>query len=116
MAYFQPRPDDGAYTHRFAPVREEEDDLDEEEYDDGFDELADPGVPEEDLSGEDPLSEEERRAEKRRKFRLAADLRDLGGLILGMAVILALVAFLISMYRFVSSDFENTFSLWLKRF
>ncbi len=78
-------------------------------YDDGFDELAmDPG--------EEELSEEEIREEQKRKYRIAAGAGDLTAVLAGVAVILVLVAFLINMVQFVSSDFAQTFSLWATKF
>ncbi len=78
-------------------------------YDDGFDELAmDPG--------EEELSEEEMREEQKRKYRIAAGAGDLTAVLAGVAVILVLVAFLINMVQFVSSDFAQTFSLWATKF
>ncbi len=78
-------------------------------YDDGFDELAtDPE--------EEELSEEEMREEQKRKFRIAAGAGDLTAVLAGVAVILVLVAFLINMIQFVSSDFTQTFSLWATKF
>ena len=82
----------------------------DEEYDDGFDELEEDYIDEEGLDEEIP--EEELQAEKRRKYRIAANIGDLGATLIGTGVILALLAFLISMIRFVSSDFVNNFSLW----
>ena len=59
---------------------------------------------------EDPLSEEERRLEKRRRFRIAAGIGDLSAILFGTALILVLVALLINMIQFVTSDFSQNFS------
>jgi hypothetical protein len=72
---------------------------------------------EDDPDAAEALPEEEedpelRREARLRKFRIAAGIGDLGAVLTGAAVILVLVAFLISMLRFVSSDFARTFSLW----
>ena len=123
MAYFQrDARQEPRYTRRFAPVRsagepentpeaEYEADLDSSWADDGFDELEEAGSQEE----IDFLDEEELRAERRRKFRLAADLGDLGAVIAGVVLILLLVAFLINMINFVTSDFTQNFSLFQTR-
>ena len=120
MAYFQHKSgEDASYTRRFAPPSpeqeeawsEEEENWGEEEplYDDGFDEMD--GEPE-----EEPLSPEDRRRENRRRFRIAAGFGNLGATLVGVAVILVLVAFLISMIQFISTDFSQNFSLWVTRF
>ena len=57
------------------------------------------------------LAEEDRQS-RLHKLRIAAGVGDLGAVVVGVAVILLLVAFLISMIRFVSSDFNHFFSLW----
>ena len=119
MAYFDPKnaAQDG-YTHQFAPARNQsrendwEEDGSEEEYDgydDGFDDLI-----EEDE--EEEIPEEELRREKQRRFRIAAGFGDLGATLVGVAVILVLVAFLISMIQFVTSDFAQNFSIWQTKF
>ena len=113
MAYFQQNaPREKEYTRQFPAGESEfaEDWEDEEEYDDGFDELL------EDEASEIALSEEELRAEKRRKYRIAAGFGDLGATVVGVGVILALVAFLITMIRFVTADFTQNLSLWQPRF
>ena len=115
MPYFQ-RTDSDEYTRSFDPrdAREEEEDYSEDDsYDDGFDELTDEEDP---VPKEDPLSEEERRLEKRRRFRIAAGIGDLSAVLFGTALILALVALLINMIQFVTSDFSQNFSLFQTRF
>ncbi len=116
MAYFQRQENsEENYTHQFAPARQEEYEEeweDDTEYDDGFDELD---LPDEEAP-EEELSDEELRQEKQRKYRIAAGFGDFGATIVGVLVILVLVAFLISMSRFVSSDFSQNFSLWSTRF
>jgi len=91
----------GLYTHLYVISN-----------DSGFDALY-----EDDPDAAEALPEEEedpelRREARLRKFRIAAGIGDLGAVLTGAAVILVLVAFLISMLRFVSSDFARTFSLW----
>lgn len=119
MALFSRQPeDDESYTRQFAQTREEEYDDDgdypeEETWDDGFDELLEEDEEEEE---DDPLLEEERRLERQRKFRIAAGFGDLGAAMAGVVVILALVAFLITMLRFLSTDFSQNFSLFQTRF
>ena len=111
MAYFrEPSGQEDAYARRFSPppADEQEEDF-YDGYDDGFDELTEQEVPEADIPPE------EKARERRRLFRIAAGFGDLGASILGVLVILALVAFLIALLRFLSSDFSQTFSLWLNR-
>jgi hypothetical protein len=119
MPYFQ-RNDrkETDYTRQFAAVDSPEDspewDEDGEEddgelYDDGFDELTEE-------EPEEEIPEEELREERRRKYRIAAGIGDLSGSLIGVGVILALLAFLISMIRFVSTDLANNFSLLQSRF
>ena len=114
MAYFrdQPSPEKG-YSRRFGPAREDapEEEWEEEAplWDDGFDELM-----EEDPEPE--ISEEERRLLRQHRFRIAANLGDVGATLVGLGVILALVAFLISMLRFLTTDISQNFSLLQTKF
>ena len=81
-------------------------------YDDGFDELT--AAKEENSAEdeyEDELTEEERKEERRRHYRVMAGVGDLTAVLAGVGVILVLVAFLISMVRFVSSDLSQTVSI-----
>ena len=124
MPYFERKPD-AEDTRRFSALSGEgesggglfshsDENGFDDDYDDGFDELYQDGpeaLPEEEE--EDP---EVRRAARLRKFRIAAGIGDFGAVLAGAAVILILVAFLISMLRFVSSDFSRTFSLWKTQF
>ncbi|MBQ9210298.1 MAG: hypothetical protein IJ153_01230 [Clostridia bacterium] len=112
MAYFQrnQQPEE-SYTRQFAPAPAQGEEWDEEEaYDDGFDELSEEDFPPEEIP------EEELAAEKQRKYRMAAGFGDFGATIVGVVVILALVAFLINMIQFVSTDFSQNFSLWQTKF
>ena len=113
MPYFQ-RTDSDEYTRSFDPreAREEEDG-EEDDYDDGFDELTEEEAPAEE---EELLSEEEKLEEKRRRFRIAAGIGDVSAILFGTALILVLVALLINMLQFVSSDFAQNFSLFQTRF
>ena len=113
MPYFQ-RTDSDEYTRSFDPreAREEEDGV-EDDYDDGFDELNEEEAPAEE---EELLSEEEKLEEKRRRFRIAAGIGDVSAILFGTALILVLVALLINMLQFVSSDFAQNFSLFQTRF
>lgn len=112
MPYFE-RKDPGDFAQSDGEYEEYED-----SYDDGFDDLL------EDPQGADaPLDPEEERilAEEKkqsrlRKFQIAAGLGDFSAVLIGAGVILLLIAFLISMLRFVSSDFARTFSLWQIKF
>ena len=117
MPYFE-RKDTEEYRRQFDQAADQGSwEEAEDSYDDGFDELlADPQAEE---AEEEPLTEEEEEAlrqARKRRFRIAAGVGDLGGILIGTALILVLVAFLISMIRYVSSDFSRTFSLWQTRF
>ena len=113
MLYFE-RTDTGEYTRRFDAVSGGDERWEKDENDDGFDELTDGDSDE--YPEEETPDEEELREARRQKFRIVAGIGDLGAVLLGTVVILGLVAFLISMLRFVSSDFSRTFSLWQTRF
>lgn len=122
MPYFERKPDTGD-TRRFASFSGEEasggglfshaaDGGFEEDYDDGFDALTEDVPEDSDVFPEEEEDPELRRAERQRKFRIAAGIGNFGAVLAGAAVILVLVAFLISMLRFVYSDFSRTFALW----
>ena len=116
MAYFQRQPaEENSYTRQFAPASGDFSEEEWDDYDDGFDELTEEDPGEEEYPA-DEASEEEARREKRRKYRIAAGIGDFGATLIGVVVILALVAFLINMLRFVSSDFTQNFSLWSTKF
>ena len=112
MAYFPRKPaEESGYTRQFAsPTQEEEWDGEEPLYDDGFDEMM------EDEDPEDDLSREELREERRHRFRLAAGFGNLGATLIGVVVILALIAFLISMIQFLSTDITQNYSLFQTKF
>ena len=62
------------------------------------------------------LSEEEILENRRRKFRIAAGVGDLAATLFGVGAILALLAFLMSMLQFISSDIAQSLSLWQIKF
>jgi|GEM_PF-6486359 len=95
---------DPAYDPNYDPAYDE----------DGSDPYFDDDVPEDELY-DDELYEEELAAERRHRFRILAGVSDLAATLFGVAAILALVAFLSSMLRFVSSDFVQNFSLWVAK-
>ena len=113
MAYFQRSPSgEEKYARKFVSGSDQEPDPgweEEEEYDDGFDEL------DEEEPGEE-ASEEELLKDRQRRFRLAAGFGDLGATLIGVTVILILIAFLISMIRFLITDFTQNYSLFQTRF
>lgn len=121
MPYFE-RTDSETYARRFGNAEagnegDEAYDAYDDGYGDGFDELMeDPGAEEPLDPEEERLLAEEKKLSRLRKLRIAAGLGDFGAVLVGVAVILLLVAFLISMLRFVSNDFNRTFSLWQVRF
>ena len=110
MPYFE-RTEEEEYIPSFDSENEWDGDEDSPEYDDGLDDPDGEDIPE-----EEPLSEEELRAAKQRRFRIAAGLGDLGGILVGVALILVLVILLISLFQFVASDFSQNFSIWQTRF
>ena len=120
MPYFE-RTDSEPYARRFVSSGEDASEEDEEGFyeeeayagDDGFDDLMENPEGEAELGPEDArILAEEARQSRLQKLRIAAGVGDFGAVMLGVAVILLLVAFLISMIRFVSSDFSHFFSLW----
>lgn len=110
MAYFKQNEQE-EYTSVFQrPVEEptEEKQIERyDEYDDGFDILAD--EPEDDVHGEDPEELAERRKER---FKFINGIGDFIAVIVGAVVILLLVAFLISLFSWLSTDIKQTFTLW----
>ena len=112
MAYF--RQNDGIGETRQQPaVRPEEEYTDDREYvesdyDDGFDDPA--GEPEEELS------EEEKQAIRKKRFRLMSGAGNLTAVITGTVVILVLLALLMSMIGFVINDADRNFTLFQTKF
>ena len=87
---------------------------DEDEYyeDDGFDEMneGEEEVPDE------AESEEETAERIRDRVKLAFGIGNLGAVIAGTVVILALVALLLSMISFIQTDLSRNFSLLQMKF
>ena len=87
---------------------------DEDEYyeDDGFDEMneGEEEVPDE------AESEEETEERIRDRVKLAFGVGNLGAVIAGTVVILALVALLLSMISFIQTDLSRNFSLLQMKF
>ena len=79
-------------------------DAPEEEWNDGEDD-------EPDGSYEDLLTDEERAELSRSNWRLLAGLADFGGVILGTAAILVLIALLVSLMNWLINDISQTFIL-----
>ena len=104
MAYFRSNEPDP--EEMYPPADEPE-----EEYDDGFDELA--GNEEEDVP---ELSEEERKERMQSRFRLAMGAGNLFGVIVGAVLILLLLTLIFSMVYFVISDMGRNFSLFSTNF
>ena len=76
-------------------------------YDDGFDELTD----------EDEVYEPEETPEDRReKYRTAAGVGNIFGIVAGVVVILLLVALLLRMGHFVEEDMTRNFALFQTNF
>ena len=86
---------------------EEIDDLPEEEYDDGFDELEE----------EEPEPDPEEELEKKRdRFKLAVGATNLFAVIGGTVAILLLLTLLFNMVYFVINDMGRSFSLFQTNF
>lgn len=79
-------------------------------------ESGDQPFPEEiDLDDEEFLTDEERAALRRNRWRVLANLGDFIGVIAGTAVILVLIALIISLVNWVQSDISQSFTLWQTR-
>ena len=116
--YFQqdPEPEQQPYDEDFAP--EEEDIPVELPYDNLYDQPALDDVYElEDdvLEDDELLTEEEQAALRRTRWRVLANLSDFIGVIAGTAVILLLIALIISLVHWVRSDITQSFTLWQTR-
>ena len=64
------------------------------------------------MDDRDLLTEEERALERWHRWHMLANLSDFLGVIAGTLVILVLIALLISMLNWLSSDIRQTFTLW----
>lgn len=104
MAYFDPqRPENDEYESAF---RQNEDDVyDSAEYDDLYD--VDELYPD-----EDEMTEEELAEVRRGKWRVLAGAGDFLGVVVGTAVILILIALLVSLITWVQADISQSFTLW----
>ena len=110
--YFQqdPEPEQPIYDDDFAP---EEDDVPVElPYDSVYDQ---PDHEESYLEDDDLLTDEEKAALRRSRWRVLASLGDFAGVIVGTAVILILIALIISLVHWVRSDITQSFTLWQTR-
>ena len=107
--YFQqdPEPEQPVYDDDFAP---EEDDVPVElPYDSVYDQ------PDEVYLDDDLLTDEEKAALRRSRWRVLASLGDFAGVIAGTAIILILIALIISLVHWVRSDITQSFTLWQTR-
>jgi len=86
----------------------EDGDLPEEEYDDGFDELTE--------EPEEEITEEERAEIRKDRTRLAFGAGNLFVIIGGVVAILLLLTMLFSMISFVINDMGRSFSLFQTQF
>ena len=112
MAYFSGN--EPEETRRQPPVQGGEasygtEEYVESDYDDGFD---DP----EDLAEEEELTEEEKNAIRKKRFRVLSGAGNLTAVIAGSVVILILLALLMSMVSFVLNDADRNFTLFQMRF
>jgi len=98
---------------RDAAWNEPYDDYAEE---DAYDDFVDQEQPEifadEEFWDEEMLNDEEREILRRERWRTLANLGDFAGVIVGTAVILVLVALLISLINWVQADVSQSFTLW----
>lgn len=109
MAYFKHNQQETqTYTPVFRNSAPEGTDGADLSYDDGFDDYNDP-INLEETREIDP---EEAAARRKERFRLFNGVFDFVAVILGAVVILMLLAFLFSLYNWVSTDITQTFSLW----
>ena len=116
MAYFQrnrnaqeAQADDRYPAEEYGGDAYEPEDPEEYDYDDGFDELLDPGE-------EDGAEEEEQDPEeKRKRFRFAMGAGNLVSVIIGTLVFLVLLLLLLSMYNFVKTDVTRNLALFETR-
>ena len=113
MAYF--RENDSEETRLQPPVRNSKEaqydtqEYVESDYDDGFDDPEEPeDVPE--------LTEEEKNAIRKKRFRVMSGAGNLTAVITGSVVILILLALLMSMVSFVLNDADRNFTLFQMRF
>ena len=111
MAYFRRNEMEETRQQPSVESRDEYTDDDgeyiESDYDDGFD----------DDSGEvETLSEEEINENRRNRFKLLSGISDVAAVIIGTAVILVLLALLMSMIGFVLNDADRNLALFQNRF
>lgn len=109
--YFQqdPEPEQPRYSDDFAPEDDIPDDL---PYDGEYDQ---PAAEEIYLEDEDLLTDEEKAALRRSRWQVLANLGDFAGVIAGAAVILILIALIITLIHWVTSDITQSFTLWQTR-
>lgn len=74
--------------------------------------LLDEELLDEELLADDLLTDEEKQELRRSTWQLLAGLGDFAGVILGTAVILVLIALLVSLMNWLVSDVSQTFTLW----
>ena len=101
-----------AYFTSNEPSSEDQhpsEDLRDEDYDDGFDELTE--------DGEEPEPDEEERAERRRnRIMLAFGASNLLVVVAGTVLILLLLTLIFSMVHFIYIDMGRNFSLFQTQF
>ena len=126
MPYFNHAPEDDAEQKRYfasgaqdggdwAPDSgDDAPDGDADGGDPGYDDAARDDPAYDDLDDEDLLTDEEKRAARQGRFRVAAGVGDFFGVIAGTVVILVLVALLVSLVNWVHADISQTFTLWQK--
>ena len=119
MAYFEHDKEQTKQHHRVfqEPVASEEEleqeatyqlfDGDEGEYD-----LYQDDEYEYEYDNEDDLSEEERALRRRDHWRVLAGVGDFLAVVVGTAVILVLIALLVSLINWVHADISQSFTLW----
>ena len=116
MAYFEHDQETRQHRRVFRePAAAELDDVQEEKQQEYFDEDYDGYQDDADdyeYEEEDELSEEERVLAQRDHWRVLAGIGDFLAIVVGTAVILVLIALLVSLVNWVHADISQSFTLW----
>lgn len=115
MAYFDQNKPEQEYTSVFRKIVPEQPEESQTEFydeDEGFDMIeSDP----EDLADSGEEDPEEAAARRKERFQFINGIGDFVATIIGAVVILLLLAFLISLFNWLSNDIGQTFTLWQNR-
>ena len=102
MAYF--KNNEACPDHSYS-----DNDLPEEEYDDGLDELPD-------AEESSELTDEEKEERKQSRIRLAFGAGNLFGVVAGAIIILVMLTLIFSIIHFMVNDLGRSFSLFQTKF